>query len=67
MDKLVELKSMRVGFIAAGIGFVLGLVAILFNHPASVMMNIIFISFSLGSLCEGFMQLYYYKKGIKNG
>jgi hypothetical protein len=67
MDKLVELKSMRLGFIAAGIGFVLGLVSILLDYPASVMMNIIFISFSLGSLSEGFMQLHYYKKGIRNG
>lgn len=67
MDKLVELKSMRVGFIIAGIGFIAGLAFILFGYAAAVLLNIIFISFSVGSISEGLMQLYYYKRGIKHG
>ncbi len=65
MDKIVELKSMRIGFVFAGLGFVLSLVLLLLDYSAAVMMNSIFISFNLGSLFEGFMQLYYYKRGIR--
>lgn len=65
MDKIVELKSMRIGFVFAGVGFVLSLVLLLLDYSAAVMMNSIFISFNLGSLFEGFMQLYYYKRGIR--
>jgi hypothetical protein len=64
MDKLIELKSLRVGFIVAGIGFIASLVVLLLNYPAMVMLNLLFISFSLGSILEGFTQLYYYKRGI---
>jgi hypothetical protein len=66
MDRLVELKSLRIGFIAAGLGFVLGLILIMSGYSAALMMNTLFISFNLGSLFEGLMQLYYYKRGIKN-
>ena len=63
-DKLIELKSMRVGFIIAGIGFVGGLVSLVFNYPPVVMLNIVYLSFSAGSLLEGIGQLYYYRKGV---
>lgn len=65
MAKLIELKSMRIGFIFAGIGFVLSLVALLFDYSPIVMINILYISFSLGSILEGLVQLFYYKKGIR--
>jgi hypothetical protein len=64
MDKLIELKSLRVGFIVAGVGFIASLIVLLLNYPAMVMLNLLFISFSLGSILEGFTQLYYYKRGI---
>jgi hypothetical protein len=67
MDKLVELKSMRIGFMSAGIGFVWGLITILFNYPPAVMINIIFASFLLGSIFEGVAQLFFYRRGIKHG
>ena len=67
MDKLIELKSMRVGFFFAGIGFVAGLVALVLNYSPVVMLNILFLSFLSGSLLDGFTQLYYYRKGITNG
>jgi hypothetical protein len=66
MDRLIEMKSMRVGFIFAGIGFVAGLLSLIFNYPPAVMLNIIFLSFSGGSLLEGFTQLYFYRKGIQH-
>ena len=67
MDKLIELKSNQIGFILAGIGFVAGLVTLAFNYSPAVMLNILFISFSAGSLLEGFVQLYYYRKGLAHG
>lgn len=66
MDKLIELKSMRVGFIFAGIGFVAALITQVFNYNPAVMMNVLFISFSAGSLLEGITQLYFYRRGVKN-
>lgn len=65
-DKIVELKSLRVGFIMAGIGFVLGLILILLDYSVIVMLNTFFISFSLGSLLEGLVQIFYYRRGVKH-
>lgn len=67
MDKLIDLKSMRVSFAIAGAGFVAALVSLVLDFSPAVMLNIIFASFYIGSLVEGVTQLYYYKKGIKNG
>jgi hypothetical protein len=67
MDKLINLKSSQVGFFFAGIGFVAALISLVLNYPPVVMINILFISFSVGSLIEGFVQLYFYRKGIYHG
>jgi hypothetical protein len=67
MDKLIELRSTQVGFILAGTGFVAALVLLVLNYSAVVMLNVVFISFSAGSLIEGFAQLYFYRRGIHNG
>jgi hypothetical protein len=64
MDKLIKLKSLRVGIIIAGVGFVASLVTLVLNYPPMIMLNLLFISFSTGSILEGFAQLYYYKRGI---
>lgn len=63
-DRLIGLKAMRFGFIAAGVGFVCALLSLLFNYSAAVMLNILFLSFSAGSLVEGLGRFYYYRKGI---
>lgn len=64
MDRLIGLKSMRISFAIAGIGFLLGLLSLILNYSAATMLNILFLSFSIGSLFEGFSQLYYYRRGI---
>lgn len=66
MDKLIELKAMRVGFITAGTGFVVALVSIVLGFSPVIMINIMFISICVGSLFEGFTQLYFYRSGVKN-
>lgn len=67
MDKLIELKSNRVGFTIFGVGFVAGLLALVFDASPAVMLNILFISCSAGSLLEGVAQLIYYRIGVKHG
>jgi uncharacterized membrane protein len=62
-DKQISLKSMRIGFIVAGVGFVTALLSLVFNYSPFVMLNIIYLSFLGGSLLEGLGQLYYYRRG----
>lgn len=66
MDRLIELKSNRVGFTLGGFGFAAALILILLGYSTAVMLNVIFLSFSAGSIIEGFVQLYYYRKGIRH-
>ncbi|WP_414732813.1 hypothetical protein [Acetobacterium carbinolicum] len=66
MDKLIALKAMRNSFVMVGIGFIIALLSLYLKMPPAIMLNIIFISFSLGSLFEGLSQLYFYRKGVKN-
>ena len=67
MDKLISLKSMRVGYAIGGLGFIAALVSLVMGHPAAVMLNILFGAFYFGSLVEAIAQLMYYRRGIKNG
>jgi fumarate reductase subunit C len=65
MDKLIELKTNRIGYSAMGVGFVAGLIAITFGASAVALINIIFLTAWVGSFIEGLMQIRYYRKGIR--
>ncbi len=67
MDKLIELKSLRVGFIVAGVGFVWALIVMAMGYSIVLAINIMFLSFQIGSLMEGISSLYFYGKGVRNG
>ncbi|KAF0092513.1 MAG: hypothetical protein FD141_697 [Fusobacteria bacterium] len=67
MDKLIALKAMRNAFVVVGLGFVIALVTLYLEMAPAIMLNIMFMSFSLGSIFEGFSQLYYYRRGVSNG
>jgi len=67
MDQLIGLKSMRISFAIVGVGFIAALGSLALNYSPAVMLNILFASFYVGSMFEGVSQLYFYKKGIKNG
>lgn len=67
MDKLIELKSLRVGFGVAGTGFVTALICAYMGFSVDVMMNIMFFSFSGGSIIEGFSQIFFYQRGVTRG
>lgn len=64
MDKLIELKSMKIGFAVAGGGFMLSLITLAMGMTPVLMLNLLFAAFGIGSLLEGAAQLYYYRKGV---
>lgn len=66
MDKLIALKSSQIAFVFAGIGFAYSLIMILLGYSSAVMVNVIFIAFGLGSIAEGILSLYYYRKGVRH-
>lgn len=63
-DKLISMKSTQIGFICAGAGFVAALVSLALDYSPVVMLHILFVSFSAGSILEGAAQLYFYRRGI---
>ncbi len=63
-DQHIELKSQRIGFTFAGIGFVAALLALVFHYSPVVMLNILYLAFSAGSILEGLGQLYFYRRGV---
>ena len=67
MDKLIALKAMRNAFVFVGLGFVVSLVTLYLEMEPAIMLNILFMTFILGSIFEGFSQLYYYRRGVSNG
>jgi hypothetical protein len=67
MDKLIALKSMKIGFSIVGTGFIAALAALVLDSPPAVMLNILFFSFGIGSMTEGVAQLFFYRRGVKNG
>ncbi|MFH0767878.1 MAG: hypothetical protein ABH890_04740 [Bacillota bacterium] len=67
MDKLIGLKSSKIGYIIAAVGFVASLVLLVMDFSPAVMLNILFLSYCLGAMSEGLLSLYFYRKGVKNG
>jgi hypothetical protein len=65
-DKLIELKAERIGFYLSGAGFVAGLICLAVGQSPAVMMNVMYLSFSASGLLGGFIQLYFYRRGIRN-
>jgi len=63
-DRLIDLKSMRVGFFAAGVGFIAGLVSLALGYSAIVMLNVLYLSFGVASLLSEFANLVYYRRGV---
>jgi hypothetical protein len=67
MDKLIELKSSMISFGVAGAGFMLALILLVLDYSPVIMLNVMFVSFSVGSMLEGLAQLYFYRRGITHG
>lgn len=67
MDKLIQLKSLRVGFVFAGFGFIGALASIVLGFSTAIALNIMYLSFNVGALAEGVTSLVYYGRGVRNG
>lgn len=65
-DKLIELKSLRIGYTVSGAGVLAGLITLACHVPTAVMLHLTYFGCALGSLAEGAASLYYYRKGVKN-
>ncbi len=57
MAKLSELKSMFVGFVLSLVSFLLG-------YSPIIMIIVLYISFNIGFVLSGFLELYDYKRGV---
>ena len=67
MDRLVELRSSRVGYACAAFGFLAALVSTALGASVVAMLNILFLSFPAGAVAEELFKLGLYRKGIRNG
>ena len=66
-DKLISLKSNRIGYSFAGFGFVAGLVALVTGVSAVVVLHVMTGAYAVGSIIEGFVSVYLNEKGVSNG
>ena len=64
MAKLIDLKSLRVGYVITGIGFITSLIILVLGYPIFLMVNILFGSFFLAGIMEGFAKIFYYIRGV---
>jgi len=64
MAKLIDLKSLRVGYVTSGIGFVASLIVLALGNPVFIVLNILFVSFFIAGIIESFARIFYYKRGI---
>ena len=66
-DKLINLKSMHIGYTVAGLGFIAVLAALALGLQALYALHILFGFSGAASLIEGILSIYYYEKGVGNG
>ncbi|MDR1598687.1 MAG: hypothetical protein LBS11_02260 [Oscillospiraceae bacterium] len=66
-EKLISLKSARVGYICAGIGLIAALAALALGGSAVAAFHILFGAYAVGSIAEGIVGVYFYEKGVRNG
>jgi hypothetical protein len=66
MTKLIELKSVNVGYIIISIGFVSGLILLALNYNMVLVLNVMYLSFYLGSIIEALVNIYFSLRGVRN-
>jgi hypothetical protein len=67
MDKLIDLKAMRIGYGVAGVGFIFALLSQVAGMPQVYLLHILFLFFSIGSIIEGAVKIFFYRRGISHG
>ena len=66
-EKLIGLKSARVGYICAGAGAMAMLIALAAGVSAVMALQLLFGSSAAGSIVEGIVSVYFYEKGVRHG
>jgi len=66
MDRHIELRSARAGYICAGIGFVAVLATLALGASAVVALHVLFGSFFVGSVVSGVVSVYGYERGLRH-
>lgn len=64
MDRLVGLRSARVGYVVIGLGFVGLLLVLALGGSAVVGLHVLFGSFAVGSLAAGVVTVVGYERGV---
>ena len=65
MDRMINLRAARVGYVFAGIGFVGVLVALAAGLGAVVGLHVLFWSIAAGSFASGAVSVYGYERGVR--
>ena len=66
-DKLINLKTQRIGYTCAGIGLFAALFALAGGAPFVVALHIIVGAGAAGSLVEGCAGIFFHERGVRNG
>ena len=66
-DKLINLKSSRIGYICAGFGFMIALFTLAGGATFIVALHIIFGACAAGTLIEGGVGIFLHERGVRNG
>ena len=66
-DKLINLRSLCIGYTCAGIGLMIALFALAGGAPVVVALHIIVGSGATASLIEGCLGVFFHERGVRNG
>jgi len=66
-EKLIKLKSSRIGYTCAGLGFITALATLALGCQTVTALHILLGACALGSVAEGAVSVYFYEKGVRNG
>lgn len=64
MDKLIELKALRISHWIIIVGFMWAMVSLVFGFPSWIMLLTLIASLFLASIISDLVIIYYYRKGI---
>ena len=65
MDRMINLRAARVGYVFAGIGFVGVLLSLAFGLSAVVGLHVLFWTIALGSFVSGAVSVFGYERGVR--
>ena len=67
MDKLIQWKAERKGYIFAGLGILSLLISLALGASLFFSLHLLFALIGVGGLVEGGVMIYHYERGVRNG